>query len=59
MLHIAKDTPRDDVMVSVLSAMSTNTQPIKKFTFQAAVPKVCISIFVCVREYQYVLWYRM
>ncbi|XP_046362673.1 ADP-ribosylation factor-binding protein GGA1-like isoform X2 [Haliotis rufescens] len=39
-IHFATDKPRSDVLVMVLSTLSTNTSPIKKFVFQAAVPKV-------------------
>lgn len=44
--HIGKDRPRPDVMVMVVSTMSTNTSPVKKFQFQAAVPKVRLSFFI-------------
>lgn len=40
-IHIAKNKPREDVKVMVVSTISTNTNPIKNFVFQAAVPKVC------------------
>ena len=40
-IHFAKDTPRDDVLVMVVSIMSVNESPVTKCTFQAAVPKVC------------------
>ena len=39
-IHFAKDTPRDDVLVMVVSIMSVNESPVTKCTFQAAVPKV-------------------
>jgi hypothetical protein len=39
-IHFGKDRPRPDVMTMVVSTMSTNTKPVKKFQFQAAVPKV-------------------
>ncbi|CAH1803266.1 unnamed protein product, partial [Owenia fusiformis] len=40
-LHIGKDTcrPRPDVIVMVVTTISTNAVPIKGLTFQAAVPK--------------------
>ncbi|CAF0734273.1 unnamed protein product [Didymodactylos carnosus] len=39
-LHFARDSPRADILVSVLSVISTNTTyQIKQFMFQAAVPK--------------------
>lgn len=40
-IHVGKDRPRPDVQVMVVSTMSTNTCPVRKFSFQAAVPKVC------------------
>ena len=40
MIHFAKDRPREDVIVMVVSTISTNTNPVKNFVFQAAVPKV-------------------
>ena len=39
-VHFAKDRPRPDVGVMVISIMSTNAIPVKNFVFQAAVPKV-------------------
>lgn len=39
-IHIAKNRPREDVHVMVVSVMSTNTSAVKNFSFQAAVPKV-------------------
>ena len=40
-MHVGKDRPRDDVVVVVISVMSTNTAgAVKGFSFQAAVPKV-------------------
>ena len=39
-LHFGKDSPRPDVLVMVVSIMSTNESPVTKCTFQAAVPKV-------------------
>ncbi|CAG2248750.1 GGA [Mytilus edulis] len=38
-IHIAKNRPREDVHVMVVSVMSTNTSAVKNFSFQAAVPK--------------------
>ena len=40
LIHVAKNKPRDDVVVMVVSAMSTNTSLVKGLVFQAAVPKV-------------------
>ena len=42
LIHVAKDRPREDVSVMVVSVMSTNTSPVKGFVFQAAVPKVSL-----------------
>ncbi|ELU12059.1 hypothetical protein CAPTEDRAFT_52512, partial [Capitella teleta] len=39
-VHFAKDKPRDDVSVMVISIMSTNSSPVKNVSFQVAVPKV-------------------
>ncbi|XP_061196347.1 ADP-ribosylation factor-binding protein GGA1-like [Saccostrea echinata] len=39
-IHLAKNKPREDVTVMVVSTISTNTNPVKNFVFQAAVPKV-------------------
>lgn len=38
--HFAKNKPRPDVLVMVVSVMSRNSCPVKSFLFQAAVPKV-------------------
>ncbi|XP_013380934.1 ADP-ribosylation factor-binding protein GGA1-like [Lingula anatina] len=38
-IHFGKDRPRADVMVMVVSVMSTNTSAVKALSFQAAVPK--------------------
>lgn len=42
MLHFSKDPApsRPDVLVMVLSMLSTSAHPIKDIVFQAAVPKV-------------------
>jgi len=42
MLHFSRDPApgRPDVLVMVLSMLSTSAQPIKDIVFQAAVPKV-------------------
>lgn len=42
MLHFSRDPApgRPDVLVMVLSMLSTSAQPIKDIAFQAAVPKV-------------------
>ncbi len=39
-IHVGKDRPRPDVQVMVVSTMSTNNCSVRKFAFQAAVPKV-------------------
>ena len=41
-VHVGKDRPRPDVQVMVVSVMSTNSSPVRKFSFQAAVPKVSL-----------------
>ena len=46
LIHVAKDRPREDVSVMVVSVMSTNTSPVKGFVFQAAVPKVSLKFGV-------------
>lgn len=38
-IHFGKDTPRPDITVLVMSAMSKNINPVKSFSFLAAVPK--------------------
>ncbi|KAL5018234.1 hypothetical protein ScPMuIL_003956 [Solemya velum] len=38
-MHFAKDRPQEHILVVVVSVMSTKTQPVKNFLFQAAVPK--------------------
>lgn len=40
MIHFSTNQPRADVLVMVLSSISTNTKSITNFLFQAAVPKV-------------------
>ncbi|XP_014672557.1 PREDICTED: ADP-ribosylation factor-binding protein GGA1-like [Priapulus caudatus] len=39
-MHFAKNAPREDVAVMVVSTINMNTVSVKGFTFQAAVPKV-------------------
>ena len=39
-IYFSSNRPRPDVLVMVLSTLSTNTKPVKNFMFQAAVPKV-------------------
>lgn len=39
-IHFGKDTPRPDVLVMVVTIMSTNDEFVKNCMFQAAVPKV-------------------
>ena len=43
LIHVAKNRPREDVSVMVVSAMSTNTSLVKGLVFQAAVPKVSLN----------------
>ncbi|KAK7501469.1 hypothetical protein BaRGS_00007273, partial [Batillaria attramentaria] len=40
MIHFSTNRPRPDVLVMVLSTLSTNSKPVKNFMFQAAVPKI-------------------
>ncbi|KAK3911092.1 ADP-ribosylation factor-binding protein GGA1 [Frankliniella fusca] len=40
-LHLAKDTPRPDVSVYVVSTISKNSSPLSNYVFQAVVPKSC------------------
>lgn len=40
-LHLAKDTPRPDVSVYVVSTISKNLSPLSDYVFQAVVPKTC------------------
>ncbi|KAL8597664.1 hypothetical protein ACOMHN_031599 [Nucella lapillus] len=39
MIHFSDNRPRADVLVMVLSTLSTNAKSVKNFMFQAAVPK--------------------
>lgn len=39
-LHFAKDKPRDDVQVIVVTTISKNTLPLCNYLFQGVVPKV-------------------
>lgn len=39
-LHFAKDKPREDVNVIVITTVSKNEQPMSSYFFQAVVPKV-------------------
>jgi len=46
-LHIARDSPRPDLIVSVLTITNTNTsKTINNFHFEATVPKVNLFIFL-------------
>lgn len=45
LLHLAKDTPRPDVSVYVVSTISKNSSPLSNYVFQAVLPKV---FFTCV-----------
>ncbi|XP_006824429.1 ADP-ribosylation factor-binding protein GGA1-like [Saccoglossus kowalevskii] len=40
LFHFAKNSPRPDVLVVVISTMSSHTSPVKNVVFQAAVPRV-------------------
>lgn len=40
-LHFARDNPREDVFVVVITTMSKNSKPLSNYLFQAVVPKRC------------------
>lgn len=40
-LHLARDTPRPDVSVYVVTTISKNSSPLSNYVFQAVVPKTC------------------
>ncbi|KZC06358.1 PREDICTED: ADP-ribosylation factor-binding protein GGA1 [Dufourea novaeangliae] len=40
-LHFARDNPREDVFVVVITTMSKNLKPLNNYLFQAVVPKKC------------------
>lgn len=40
-LHFARDNPREDVFVVVITTMSKNRKPLTNYLFQAVVPKRC------------------
>ncbi|XP_003395795.1 ADP-ribosylation factor-binding protein GGA3 isoform X1 [Bombus terrestris] len=40
-LHFARDNPRQDVFVVVITTMSKNLKPLTNYLFQAVVPKKC------------------
>ncbi|XP_031825412.1 ADP-ribosylation factor-binding protein Gga [Nomia melanderi] len=40
-LHFARDNPRQDVYVVVITTMSKNLKPLSNYLFQAVVPKKC------------------
>ncbi|XP_046425720.1 ADP-ribosylation factor-binding protein GGA1 isoform X1 [Neodiprion fabricii] len=40
-LHFARDSPRPDVSVIVVTTMSKNSNPLTNYLFQAVVPKTC------------------
>lgn len=44
MLYFAKDAPRPDVTVIVISTISKSSSPLSNYLFQAVVPKVCLSL---------------
>lgn len=46
-LHFAKDKPREDVNVIVVTSVSKNELPLNSYLFQAVVPKVCCGFFCC------------
>ena len=53
MILVSKDRPRPDVIAAVVSTISTNTQPVKKYVFQAAVPKVSVMSGICETRLQF------
>ncbi|CAL7949486.1 unnamed protein product [Xylocopa violacea] len=40
-LHFARDNPREDVFVIVITTVSKNSKPLSNYLFQAVVPKRC------------------
>jgi hypothetical protein len=51
-LHIARDSPRPDLVVSVLTITNTNTSnPINNFHFEANVSKVNLFLFLVKKEF--------
>lgn len=44
-LHFAKDKPREDVNVIVVTSVSKNELPLSNYLFQAVVPKVFVGVF--------------
>lgn len=47
-LHFAKDKPRDDVHVIVVTTLSKNTSALSNYHFQAVVPKVSHLLFLLI-----------
>ncbi|XP_046745059.1 ADP-ribosylation factor-binding protein GGA1 isoform X2 [Diprion similis] len=43
-LHFARDSPRPDVSVIVVTTMSKNSNPLTNYLFQAVVPKISVSL---------------
>lgn len=39
-IHVARDTPKEDVSVYVVTTLSKNPSPLTNYLFQAVVPKV-------------------
>lgn len=50
-LHFAKDKPRDDVNVIVVTSVSKNELPLTNYLFQAVVPKVCFIFRVNLQDF--------
>lgn len=44
-IHVAQDTPREDVTVYVITSVSSNSSPINNYLFQAVVSKVKYKLF--------------
>lgn len=44
-LHFAKDKPREDIQVIVVTTISKNSLPLSNYLFQGVVPKASITIY--------------
>lgn len=54
--HFAKDKPREDVQVMVVTTISKNSSSLSNFHFQAVVPKVRIYNYFFVHYLQYIIF---
>lgn len=52
LVHLAKDCPREDVSVYVVTTTSVSSLPLSDYLFQVVVPKVRIFRF-CYNNYNY------